>query len=287
MIFIPRVKSRNRLDPRGGMSAKVPAKISSAGAQQQVAATVLGTIANKIGPTLLKILKDERDEEQNTFVTNGQKELNNQFSGLSRQASADQFEDTVGTSYRKLQESDIYKDNQKVKDAIDLKFAGMQQKFNANLTTRTYNKISAAKNKNLFEGIKLDLEEADINNVARINLLTEAAYEKQLKNIEWEESSSGKTDEFGKPFTINSRNYDKIMNRPDVKLRVETLDNFIKSSIKNKAIKYLKNNDFSETDVSTLDKQIKEVDKWFNNDTKSSRSKEFQFLPLTEAYGID
>ena len=57
MIFIPRFKSRKRLDTRGGMSAKVPAKISSAGAQQQVAATVLGTIANKIGPTLLKILK--------------------------------------------------------------------------------------------------------------------------------------------------------------------------------------------------------------------------------------
>ena len=288
MIFIPRFKSRKRLDTRGGMSAKVPAKISSAGAQQQVAATVLGTIANKIGPTLLKILKDERDEEQNTFVTNGQKELNNQFSGLSRQASAEQFDGSVGTAYRKLQESDVYKDNQKVKDAIDLKFAGMQQKFNANLTTRTYNKISTAKNKNLFEGIKLDLEEADINNVARINLLTEAAYEKQLENILWEETSKGETDEFGKPFNIDSSwKVEKLMARPDVKLRVQTLDNFIKSSIKNKAIKYLKNNDFSATDVSTLDKQIKEVDKWFDNDTKSSRSKEFQFLPLTEAYGID
>jgi hypothetical protein len=279
MIYIPRFKRRKRLDTRGGMGSNMPAEMPGSAVKKQAAATVLSTIADKIAPTLTKLFTEEKEEEEKTFINNSLKKINNGYAGIPADSSLSQFGETVTPIYEEIKESDIYKDSQKVRDAIDLHYAGKEQLFGAKVANYTFSKTVKAKRENLYEELIRGLEETSINDIAKINVITENAIEQQLDNFVYEEGHRN-----GPDWKLNNETHARLQERPDIKFRSDLLENKIKSLVRKKAIKHLKISDFEE--APTLDKQLDEVTKWHDNDLDTPRSRSFKFLPLIDAYEI-
>ena len=279
MIYIPRFKRRKRLDTRGGMGSNMPAEMPGSAVKKHPSARVLSTISEKIAPTSTKLFTEEKEEEEKTFINNSLKKINNGYAGIPADSSLSQFGKTVTPIYEEIKESDIYKDSQKVRDAVDLHYAGKEQLFGAKVANYTFSKTVTAKRENLYEDLTRGLEEASINDIAKINVVTENAIEQQLDNFVYEEEHRN-----GPDWKLNNATHARLQERPDIKFRVKLLDKRIRSLVRKKAINHLNTSDFKE--APTLDKQLDEINKWHGNDLDTPRSSSFKFLPLIDAYEI-
>lgn len=189
----------------------------------------MSTIADKIAPTLTKLFTEEKEEEEKTFINNSLKKINNGYAGIPADSSLSQFGETVTPIYEEIKESDIYKDSQKVRDAIDLHYAGKEQLFGAKVANYTFSKTVKAKRENLYEELNRGLEETSINDIAKINVITENAIEQQLDNFVYEEGHRN-----GHDWKLNNETHARLMARPDIKFRSDLLENKIKSLVRKK-----------------------------------------------------